>query len=452
MKTLAQLLCSILCVLAHVGVVSAADAITADKTPAGIAYVLVQVPDTEWVSIRVAWPTDWPFRTERNQAAPYVGSEAILTGGAEGYPPEAVIEEFADLRAEGSITYDALLVYGSLAVPRANLGPAVTIANAHLRAPAFGETWVQRARAGFASRLQEELAGGWGRSFDVMRWALLRESPLRRALNAGPPERIAEVTRDDLLAWHKSAFFVKGAIVVVAGDITAEEAGRAVDALFAGLPEGTGITQSAPPVDVTPRRILLHDPSAAVSLLSFVGPKPTKRLDEMADDLVIHAGLNATDGPLFETVRTGLRAAYRFSSVYSDFIGTDGLLIFMGEVETAKLAAAETSLRNAYAAFTGADQFPFLDSLRAPLAAEMEDLMKYPADVSLIVLRQALIRQGLPRVPTREVARVTQDSLLHRLRQFPAANALTVIAISPDEDAIPGACVIRKPEEAVSCR
>jgi hypothetical protein len=48
---------------------------------------------------------------------------------------------------------------------------------------------------------------------------------------------------------------------------------------------------------------------------------------------------------------------------------------------------------------------------------------------------------------------VTADSLKARLQSsFPQSDDFIVIAVSPDSNALPGACVVSKPSEVVGCR
>lgn len=431
---------------------SAPDTISAGKSPGGIPFMLVNVPDTEWVSIRVAWPTEWAMLEERNQAVPYVGANVILTGGAEGYPPAAVVEEFADLEAEGNIVPGLEHVFGSLAVPIENLDRAVAVANAHLRAPSFDEAWVDRARSTFAAGLKEQMDGSWGQAFDALRWSMLGDGSVRRAMNPGPSERVQEVTREDLVSWHAATFRTCCALVVVAGPLDGERAGRAVDSLFAGLPRGIAERKLTQRADFTPRRILLHRPEATASLLAFLGQKPPAHLDVMAEDHVILDALNALEGPLLEAARTRLRAAYRFNAGYDNFGRANRFLFFVGEVEATKLSAAETAIREAYAAFLSAGPSDSYDARKARLMTELTETMKYPSDAAMIALRGALLEQGLPPMPNQELADTSRDQMMARLGQFPRAEELMVIAVSPDAKALPGACVIGTPEQAVNCK
>ncbi|MCX7351402.1 MAG: hypothetical protein NTZ54_18430, partial [Alphaproteobacteria bacterium] len=54
--------------------------------------------------------------------------------------------------------------------------------------------------------------------------------------------------------------------------------------------------------------------------------------------------------------------------------------------------------------------------------------------------------------PEAFLANVTDESVMKRLQgAFPKPAELTVMAVSPDANALPGACVITAPEQAVNC-
>ncbi|WP_333713554.1 hypothetical protein, partial [Yoonia sp.] len=80
---------------------------TSETSDGGHAYRLINLPDHDYVSIQIAWGTDWGYRHDTNKAAAFVGAELILAGGAEGYPAGEVAELFADMDSEGAI-YNAV--------------------------------------------------------------------------------------------------------------------------------------------------------------------------------------------------------------------------------------------------------------------------------------------------------------------------------------------------------
>ena len=427
-----------------------------EVSPTGLAYARLFVPGAKEVIVRTAWPTDWTQRADANQAVPYIGADLVLSGGAEGYPAGEVIEAFADLKARAQLVPSADHLFGVLAVPRKNLNEAVRIANAHLRAPSLDPAWLDRIREGFAQRARENGSRPVGRGYEALRWAILGDTPLRRFLSSDLIGDIADVSPRNIALWHRRTVLRNTASIVIAGDVTREEAGQAVDALFDGLPEGRAPEKASFAADFTPRRILLHDPDARDSQLTFVAPLPPTRQGHVYEDLFLLRALGAGDrGILFETVRTGLRSSYAFGAALDSFAADLRLLLFNGAVETAKLARTEQEIRAAYDKLRQEGPAEDIEALRSPFAINARANETVPAVLSMSALYSLLDGDGpeAALATVRKVEAVTVQSLEDRLhRAWPASRDFVVVAVSPDADALPGACVIRNPEQAAACR
>lgn len=427
-----------------------------ETTPGGIAYTLLHMPEHEDVTIHIAWPTDWAYRPETNKAAPVVGTHLILAGGAEGYPAGDVGERFADLNSEGNI-YVAVNdhVIGELTFERDQMDETIAIANAHLRAPTLDQMWFDRIRDGTAANMAEAQAQPAHAGFDAARWAVFGAQPLRNALSLDEARVFDDLTREDVVAWHAETFTRTPEAIVVAGGINAADAGAAVDALLTGLPEPSrNLTQEVAP-DFAARRILLHMPDAQTTTLSFLAPLPPTRLGgELEDLILIHALGGDGQSVLFEAVRTELRASYGFGAGMANYTRDHRILFLSGEVETAKLADVERVVRDAYAAFQQSGLPGDLDARKAPLAANFTEIQGFVVDQARSELQSALDghEAGRSLHLTTELQAVTGATLMDRLSSaFPQAEDFIVVAVSPDADALPGACVIRTPSEATDC-
>lgn len=285
-----------------------------ETSPGGIEYTLLNIPEHEDVTIHIAWGTDWAYRADTNKAAPAVGTQLILAGGAEGYPAGDAGERFADLNAEGNI-YVAINdhVIGELTFERRWMDETIAIANAHLRAPTLDQMWFDRIREGVAANMAEAQAQPAYAGFDAVRWAVLGDQPLRNALSLDEPGTIDSLTRADVVAWYAQTFTRSPEAIVVVGEIDAENVGIAIDALLDGLTTTTAALSRESTPDFTARRILLHRPEAQVTNLAFIAPvPPTRQGGEMEDLLLIHALGGDDQSVLFDAVRTELRAGYIF--------------------------------------------------------------------------------------------------------------------------------------------
>ena len=427
-----------------------------ETTPGGIEYTLLHMPEHEDATIHIAWPTDWAYRAETNKAAPVVGTQLILAGGADGYPAGDVGERFADLNSEGNI-YVAVNdhVIGELTFERDRMDETIAIANAHLRAPTLDQMWFDRLREGAAVNMAEAQTQPAHAGFDAVRWAVFGAQPLRNALSLDEPGVFDELSRDEVVAWHSETFTRTPQAIVVAGGLDAADAGAAIDALLHGLPDAsrTATKEAAP--DYKARRILLHIPDAQSTTLSFIAPlSATRQGGEMEDLILIHALGGDEQSVLFEAVRTELRASYGFGAGMANYTRDHRILFMSGEVETAKLAGAEQVVRDAYADFRQSGPSGELEPRKAPLAANFAELPDFVVDQARSELQSALdgFEAGRSLRLTNELQAVTEGTLMDRLSSaLPQAQDFIVISVSPDADALPGACVIRTPSAAADC-
>jgi zinc protease len=430
--------------------------VTMETSPGGLSYARVNIPDAVDVSIQIAWPSDWAFREDVNQAVPFIGADLILQGGAEGYPAAIVIEQMADLKIEGLLSVEPGFVFGSLLTPKKNLSEAVKIANAHIRKPALEQKWLDRVKGGLGARNAEANAKAENQGYDALRWAVLGDQPLRDALSALPDERISAVTRADVERWYGQTLLRNTAKIAIAGPVDAKEAGDAIDALFADVSEGKAPGIPSLKVDFSPRRILLHVPDAAFTNLTFLAPLPPIREGGELEDFIIAVALGSDEkSVLFEALRTQLRATYGFFAALGAYSRDVRVFLMTGQVETDKLSVSEPIIRKTYAALRESGPSGDLEQRKEPFVTGFQSNRNNPSTQALAAMIAMLDDQDPAIVldVRTELEKVTQASIQTRLdKVYPPADGFVLLAVSPDANALPGACVIKTPAEAAGCR
>lgn len=426
-----------------------------ETSPGGIPYLRIGIPGHLDVRVATAWPSDSANHDQENQDVPSVASRLLPRGGAEGYPAGEAHEVFDDLRAETALWVEPSLTGLYLDVPRSKLDAAVSLLNAHLRAPLMSETWFRRVRAEVAAENRERAARPDLLVHDALRVALIGDGPLRRSLTGETPARVMSMTREELVAWQRAVITRRPEQVIIAGSISRDEAGRAVDGLFHGLPQPEAVPRPVTAAaDFHPRRILLHLPSASTSRLILAGPLPAIAAGVKPEDDVILDALAGPGGQLTETARGKLKAAYDFTWDVDQ--PTDGLRYFRleGEIETAKLARAETALRDSYAQLRAKAAPLHAEQARERMRASLEADRDDPSAAAAEALHAWATRQDLTILsdPAVFTAGLSAATAARRLRDaFPPADDLIIIAVSPDAAALPGACIITAPEQAARC-
>lgn len=125
-----------------------------------------------------------------------------------------------------------------------------------------------------------------------------------------------------------------------------------------------------------------------------------------------------------------------------------------GEIETEKLAQAEDIVLQAYATFLESGPTGSLADRKSPLEVNLSTLPEYVTGQAASELQSQLdgFTPGRSLQLIEELDVVSEASIAERLASaFPAETDFIVIAVSADVTALPGACVITTPEDAVNC-
>jgi len=435
----------------------AAPTASVEMSPGGIPFRLVHMPEREDVAIHIAWATDWAYRKSTNKAAPVVGTQLILAGGASGYPAGDVSERFADLKSGADVFVAAHdHVVGELVFNRDHLDETIAIANAHLRAPTLDQIWFDRLREGTAARLAEVRGLPAHAGFEAVRWAVFGHQPLRNAMSMDKPGTVHDLTRADVVAWHAETFTRKPQAIVVAGGISVEEAGVAIDTLLNGLPDKVSTNSRLSSTDYSARRILLHQPEAEVTTLALIAPLPSTRKEGEFQDIILLQALGGDDqSVLFNAVRTKLRASYGFEAGVTNYTREHRIMFLTGQVESDKVTHVERVVREAYAGFRQTGSLGDLNTRIKSLEANSKELAQSVTAQARSELQSALdgFEVGRSLRIVEKLSVITEDSLRERLlKEFPNQEDFIVIAISPDPEALAQSCIIRSPAEAVDCK
>ena len=427
------------------------------KTSAqGHAFAFLPMPDAAQVSIEVSWPMPWPTQGGRAAAVPYIGADLMLGGGAGGLSPSEVQESFNDLNAQGNLYTAGATLRGGVVAPPDTLDKAIEIANKVLRDPALPQDWLTRIRDEFAATQTEAHLASATMGWQALRNVVLGDQPYNEYLSLRDIAAIRAITQADVQQWHRETVVSQGALIAVAGPVTEAEAALAVDALFAGLPQGPAAEAVFKPLNFAPRTILLHVPTAQKTVLGMITRVPPSGDDGEVDDLLASLLLGGDDQSLlFSAIRTDLRASYGFSAGLDGYTRQDRILVLSGEIETAQTAAVRDLVVKTYGSlFTTPVSPAQLERWKSGVAAQLQQSSTDAANRSYAMIESMLDKVDPLRVlqlPAM-LAQSTPESVMARVQaHYSPAEALLIIAVSPDATALPGACVILRPAEAVNC-
>src|SRR5262249_8683688 len=160
---------------------------------------------------------------------------ALMMEGARGQSHSAMVEEFRDFQATTSLGATTSITQGQLIAPPQKFSGAVRLFARILAEPALApERLAEIARNRAIASHQGE--GSAETLVQRLFWRLtIADGPYRRYWTSDPAifERIGIA---DIEQWRRDVLVRSGLILVSAGPLDADQVGREIDALFAGLP------------------------------------------------------------------------------------------------------------------------------------------------------------------------------------------------------------------------
>ncbi|MEK9759389.1 MAG: hypothetical protein VW387_14130, partial [Paracoccaceae bacterium] len=135
------------------------------------------------ITIYIAWPMDWAYRETTNKAVPFIGAQAILSGGTADITPMELMESFNDKNSSGSLTPTADYVFGQLSFPKEYREEVIKTASEMLHTPIFEEKWIGRIKQKITDNMARTYAQTPNLLWRVVRQATLGDVPVNDYLN-----------------------------------------------------------------------------------------------------------------------------------------------------------------------------------------------------------------------------------------------------------------------------
>ena len=202
---------------------------------------------------------------------------AMLDEGAGSLGAVQFTEAVDQLGATLSFNASREYSLGSLSVLRRNLAPALQLFGDAVRQPAFAPQEWNRVQALEVESLRREqdnpasVAGLVG-----MRSYFGADHPYGRPVG-GTPQSVAALTVDDLRGFHCQAYAPQGTRLLVAGDLTVEDARRELERTFGTWPAAAEQRQPVelkPPPSAPFRVMLVDKPESVQTVIRFYLPGP----------------------------------------------------------------------------------------------------------------------------------------------------------------------------------
>lgn len=257
--------------------------------------------------------------------------DAGIGAGKTALSENAISDRFADVGAQtaGGVEADRASVSLRVLSSRSERDDALDLMRRVLAQPGFPKEVLERERARSIAGLREALTQPeaiLGRRFSQLAYGT---HPYGQSVSEASLKRI---TREELVAFHRSHYVARTAVVTLVGDVTRAEAEAIAQQLTADLPAGS--VQPALPDPAVPKAVVERIAHPATQAHVAIGLPALKRGDPELFPLVV--GNYALGGGgfvsrLVKQVRDDRGLAY---SVYSYFSPQSSLGVFQIGLET----------------------------------------------------------------------------------------------------------------------
>ena len=307
-------------------------------SPSGVSFWLVEEPSIPIVAVEMSF-----VGGARTDPADKTGlarmTMSLLDEGAGELDTVAFSEARDDLSARFGFEagQDEVEVSARMLVEEA--GPSAELLALALAAPRFDEEPVERIRGQMLSRIASAETDPNDVASTAWAARAFPDHPYGRPLR-GTEESVSSITVEDLEAAHDRLLTRANARIAVVGAVDAAAAGRLVDTILAGLPEGEPVDaprRAGPPPPGT--EVIALDVPQSVAVFGQQGLERTD--DDFFPAYVMNyvLGGGGFSSRLTEEVRVKRGLAY---GVYSYLMPRDGAALYMGGVQTANERMAES--------------------------------------------------------------------------------------------------------------
>lgn len=384
-------------------------------SPGGVPFWLVEEPAIPIVSLEIEIPggarLDPAGKAGASTLMSYLYDEGAgdLDSAAFNAAKDALSARFGFDVAQDSFSVSAQML-------SSELEPSVRLLATALAAPRLDADAVERMRQALLARLASEAQDPNDIAGRVWFAKAFPEHPYGIDIG-GTPESVGALTAEDLRAAHGRLVQRAGVRIALVGDVTEAEAGRMLDLLFAGVPEGEARLferlEAAPPPGI---EVVDLDVPQSVAIFGQAGlywDDPDFIPAHVMNHIIGGGGFASR---LMEEVREKRGLAY---GVYSYLSARDSAALILGGVQTAnermaeslaiiraefeRLAAggvSEDELERAKRYLTGA--FPLRFDSNAKIANYLVGLQSQGLEPDYINIRNSLIEA----VTVADIARV----------------------------------------------
>jgi zinc protease len=232
----------------------------------------------------------------------------LLTKGTKTRTAPQIVEQIESLG--GSISSGARwdASEASVGVQSTRLAPAMEILADVVRNPIFESEEIERLRQQYLDDLQVALSQPGAIARYVSSRVVFGDEPYGHPLN-GTPESLPRIRREDFIKFHQTYYRPDNAVLVVGGDVRADEVFKLAEKLFGGWAKPAALlpmpksASAARRANAKPRVVVIDKPDAGQAAVLVARLGISRRDPDFFRGLVTNSVLSGYSGRLNQEIR-----------------------------------------------------------------------------------------------------------------------------------------------------
>jgi len=303
----------------------------------GIRYYLVENNELPLISVRATIYGGDIFTSDDKIGAAGIAGTVMRSGGTEKYPADKLNEMLENKAASIETSMGFASSSASMSVLKEDFDALIPVFVDVIMNPAFPEDKIdldKKQTKSAISRRNEDAQGIADREFERLIYG-----PKSVYGRMAEMATIDAVTREDLVAIHKSVFVGSNMYVAVIGDFNAKDMKKKIEKALKSIPKGKQNKPNYPEIKYTFKKSINFINKEDVNQSAvFLGHLATKRNDDYPSLQLMNEILSGGfSGRLMQSVRTDMGLAY---GVYG---AVEGNISYEGRFYAGVMTKSETT-------------------------------------------------------------------------------------------------------------
>ena len=431
-----------------------APTVTDHKTPGGIAFRHMAMPDDSHHALTFGWRDGRTASVPGKEGLSVLAPQLMLEGTA-ALPRSQQHEALSDLRTVVNLRSSTNFTRGSINAPTDKFSEAVTIAGNMLSNPALPADKLKLLQGNLTASLANRSENSEQLADRAFLRVTLGDGPAYAALRPNAAA-INAITVADIQAWHRAVLARDTVMIGSAGPLPVDKIAAEIDKLFAGLPAAA--SPAAIGIDPKPRqsgRLIVIERPTVQTMIIAGGPSGWTTSPDLTRGLIAVRGLSGGFGSrLYAELREKLGAAYNIKTALTAIDDHQQLFTIRALVAHDKAAAALAAIRTEYARFLDKGlTVDEVEPVKAKRITEVRESIRRSLGAARLLRDNQLAKFPADHRATFEarLAAITVDAVNDGIRtKFPKA-PLTILMIAPSGAGLGADCVVPSLDEIAKC-